>query len=149
VTVISGQTNKALATMPLDPVPDETAFSSLTGDAYISGEPAAAISVLDGRTNQITASIAFPTCPTGPGVGQFAISPQTGDMYVPLTTGNPCDHNGVWVVSTKTNRTIATVGLPTEGGLIAVSPMTGEVYVLRPQVSQNGAGAYVASVISG
>lgn len=150
VTVTSGQTNKVIASMTYDPVPDETAFSPVTGDAYVGGEPSATIGVLDGRTNQLTDSITFPgVCPGGPGIQQFAISPRTGDLYVPLPAGNPCAHDTVWVLSTKTNKATASVALPTVVTLITVSPTTGEVYVLRPQVGEGGTGPFVASVISG
>jgi DNA-binding beta-propeller fold protein YncE len=84
--------------------------------------------------------------------GQFAISPRTGNLYVPIVSGNDCQTSSVQEVSGQTSKIIDAVRLPTPGEEIAASPTTGEAYVLRPQSMRSVDGevpSSVASVISG
>jgi DNA-binding beta-propeller fold protein YncE len=156
VAVISGQTNKIIGRDSFDSILGQIAFGSKTGDVYVTGANSQEIAVIIGQTNKVIDSIGFPACePSGVGAlgspGQFAISPRTGNLYVPIASGNDCQTYSVQVVSSQTNKIIGAVRLPTPGQQIAADPVTGEIYVLRPQTLTSVDGEVppsVASVIS-
>jgi DNA-binding beta-propeller fold protein YncE len=163
VAVISGQTNKIIGRDSFDSIPGQIAFGSKTGDVYVStgdvyvtGANSQELAVISGQTNKVIDSIEFPACePSGVGglgsPGQFAISPRTGNLFVPIASGNDCRTYSVQVVSSQTNKIIGAVQLPTPGQQIAADPVTGEIYVLRPQTLTSVDGEVppsVASVIS-
>jgi DNA-binding beta-propeller fold protein YncE len=158
VAVISGQTNKIIGTDSFDSTPGPITFGPKTGDVYVStgetfvtGANSQAITVISGQTNKIISNIAFPVCVPAVLINgqQFTFSPRTGDLYIPLTSGSGCRTYSLQVVSGQTNKIIGAVPLAAPGQQIAADPVTGDVYVLRPQSAQGNVGPYVASVIAG
>lgn len=159
VTVISGQTNKVIGRDTLDSVLGQIAFGSKTGDVYastgdvgVNGANSQEIAVISGQTNQVIDTIQFPACdPPGAvleGPGPFAIGPRTGNLYVPIDSGDNCEAGSVQVVSGQTSKIIDAVRLPTLGQGIAASPATGDIYLLRPGNAQNDTLPYLLEVIS-
>jgi DNA-binding beta-propeller fold protein YncE len=159
VAVISGQTNKIIGTDSLDDIPGQIAFGSKTGDVYVStgdvfvtGANSERIAVISGQTNKAIGSVEFPACePSGvalSGPGPFTIGPRTGNLSVPINSGNDCQTYSVQVVSGQTSKIIGAVRLPTPGQQIAADPVTGEVYVLRPQTLTSVHGEVPPSVAS-
>jgi DNA-binding beta-propeller fold protein YncE len=126
VTVISGQTNKIIGSDSFDAIPGQIAFGSKTGDVYVStgdvfvtGANSERIAVISGQTNKAVGSLEFPACePSGVGLygpGPFAIGPRTGNLYVPIASGNGCRTYSAQVVSRQTNKIIDAIRLPTLG----------------------------------
>jgi YVTN family beta-propeller protein len=130
VIVLSGRTNKVIGTIGGNVLVD--AISPVTGDVYLTdnvSNDAETVKVLGGRTNKVIATI--------PGVNAVgAINPRTGEVYL---TSFPIS-GLLKVVNGRTNKVTATItvdapppgGNPQNGtypGSIAVSPVTGDVYV--------------------
>jgi DNA-binding beta-propeller fold protein YncE len=139
VTVISGTTDKVIATIAVALDPDEVVVSPVNGEVYVTGggvgTPASEgfTAVISGRTYKVITT--FPV--TG---GLLAISPRTGLVYVLDGSGD------VTVISGKTKQVVTTIPLnDPEAGDIAVSPVTGEVYVTSGGYHQGAA----ETVISG
>jgi DNA-binding beta-propeller fold protein YncE len=159
VTVISGQTNKIIGSDSFDAMPGPMAFGSKTGDVYVStgdvfvtGANSERIAVISGQTNNQIDSIEFPACaPSGValyGPGPVAIGPRTGNLSVPIDSGNDCKTYSVQAVSGQTSKIIGAVPLPTPGQEIAASPTTGDIYLLRPENAANDALPYLLEVLS-
>jgi YVTN family beta-propeller protein len=134
VTVISGRTNKVIATIPVASEPGQAVISPKTGDVYVSSNGASATSstmtVINGRTNKVITTIKLGASEGFP--QETAISPKTGDIYFANTSTD-----SVSVISGKTNKVIASVsvaatstGTPVAPYEVAVSPVTGVVYVV-------------------
>jgi YVTN family beta-propeller protein len=66
------------------------------------------------------------TVTVGVGPAGVAVSPLTGDVYVPNGAGT------VSVISGRTNKNIAAVRVGSSPSGVAVSPRTGDVYVTDP-----------------
>ena len=151
VVAISGKTNKVIRTFPLSGGLGNILVSPKTGDVYvddISPGGKAKLTVINGRTNKVTAAVRLPAKPSG----TDAISPVTGDVYA--ATGD-----SVTVVNGTTNKVTASVPLGSSGVAgnpraaldVAVSPVTGEAYVYgldKDQPRYEVMGAFLA-VISG
>jgi hypothetical protein len=129
VVAISGKTNKVIKTFDLSGALGNFLVSPKTGDVYVDdispvGKPK--LTVINGRTNKVSAAVRLPAKPSG----TDAISPVTGDIYA--ATGDT-----VTVINGKTNKVTASVPLGSSGVAgnlrdamdVAVSPVTGEAYV--------------------
>jgi DNA-binding beta-propeller fold protein YncE len=143
VTVISDRTNKVIATIPV--WGSVSGVSPVTGDVYltVSSGGSTLVRVLNGRTNKVIATI------HGASAEQMAVSPQAGKVYLPT---NSAAHGGrVTVLNGRTNKIAAVIQVdapapnPIDGmytGEIAVSPVTGEIYV------GNAGGYHQASTLT-
>jgi DNA-binding beta-propeller fold protein YncE len=137
-TVLSGRTNKVIATLPVGGLVN--AVSPVTGDIYLtaySSDGSSSVKVLSGRTNKVIATI-----PHASAVN-MAVSPRTGEVY--LNTATAAGGGAVTVLNGRTNKVAAviTVDKPAadpENGTypenLAVSPVTGEVYVFSTGYKQ-------------
>ena len=136
VTVISGRTNKVIATIPVGSYPGQAVISPKTGEVYVTSTGASATSttmtVINGRTNKVITTIKVGGSSNA--LQETAISPKTGDIYVVGPS-----NDSVSVINGKTNKVIASVsvayasepsGEPVDPYAIAVSPVTGVVYVV-------------------
>jgi len=157
VTVLSGQTNKIIGSDTFDSVPGQISVGPKTGDVYVStgdvsvtGANSEAIAVISGQANKIIDSIAFPACVPAAlsQAGRFAISPRTGNLYVPIDSGNGCRTYSAQVVSGQTNHIINALRLATPGEQMAVSPATGDIYLLRPENAENDTFPSLLEVIA-
>jgi len=131
VTVISGRTNKVIATLPVNGT--VSGVSPVTGDVYltaISSGGSTSVKILSGRTNKVIATI------PGASAWGMAVSPRTGEVYLP--GGSVASRGSVKVLNGRTNKVAAVIQVdertpnPQDGltpDAIAVSPVTGEVYV--------------------
>jgi len=131
VSVINGRTNKVTATIPA-PTPGSSstygiAASPRTGAVYVTNtilccsRPVArtdSVSVINPRTNKVTATIPVGVAPRG-----VAVSARTGAVYVASASGS------VSVINGRTNKVTATIPVGSEPVGVAVSPRTGAVYV--------------------
>lgn len=134
VTVISGRTNKVIATIPVASEPGQAVISPRTGEVYVSSNGASPTSstmtVINGRTNKVITTIKLGASEGFP--QEIAISPKTGDIYFANTSNDT-----VSVISGKTNKVIASVSVaaktsdtPVAPYEVAVSPVTGVIYVV-------------------
>jgi YVTN family beta-propeller protein len=151
VTVISGRTNKVIGTIPVGIDPGQAFISPKTGDVYVTNSgvssTSSTVTVINGRTNKVITTIKLGGS-SGAQQGT-AISPKTGDIYVANQS-----KDSVSVISGKTNKVIASVsvayasepsGEPLDPYAVAVSPVTGAVYV----VSEGYHTGNLVTVISG
>lgn len=128
LTVINGSTNVVTATIA-EPPPaggerpansTSLAVNESTNTVYMSTYGATnVISVIDGTTNQIVASIA-----AGNGPAPIAVDSQTNMLYVLDTQGVT-----VAVIDGTTNNAVATITLPNSPVSLAVNPIANLVYV--------------------
>jgi DNA-binding beta-propeller fold protein YncE len=169
LTVINGQTNKIITTV--SPAPEGLGSVELgvgrTGTVYVAGNATNTIAVINGQTNQTINTIDFNPVAGDEGFTEFAISPQTGDAYVPDIVFRISGHEeynavvGVSAISAQTGKIVSTIRLPRAVGngqwlglytqyRIAVSPVTGDVYSLNPVNAQtsNPYPQYEVSVLS-
>jgi YVTN family beta-propeller protein len=113
VSVISGQTNTVVKTItgfPTNGCPDDVAFDSANGKLYVTMPLSNAVSVIDGSTNNVIATVPVGLSPRG-----VAFDPANGDLYV---ANSGFDNNvgtigegSVSVIDGSTNNVITT--LPT------------------------------------
>ena len=140
VTVISGRTNKVIATIPVGSYPGQAVISPKSGEVYVSSTGASAtsgtVTVINGRTNKVITTIKLDESSNA--LQEIAISPKTGDIYIANPRKDP-SKDSVMVISGKTNKIIASVpvaydsepsGEPIDPYEVAVSPVTGVVYVV-------------------
>ena len=151
VTVISGRTNKVIATIPVGSYPGQAVISPKSGEVYVTSTGASATSstmtVINGRTNKVITRIKLSSSSNA--LQEIAISPKTGVIYVVDAI-----KDSVIVIRGKTNKVIANVsvaydsepsGEPIDPYEVAVSPVTGVVYV----VSEGYHTGNLITVISG
>jgi DNA-binding beta-propeller fold protein YncE len=125
VTVIDHRTDKVIAAVPVTGIAMSVTVSPLNGNvyaaSYVWASGAWTLTVISGRNNAIIARLRVG--------GAAAVSPVTGDVYVPTRSGT-----GVLVLSGTTSKVLATVplGLPASDRYgvtaIVVSPVNGKVY---------------------
>jgi uncharacterized repeat protein (TIGR01451 family) len=106
----------------------------VTGGACCSQGPGGAVSVIDGATNTVIATI-----PITAGAIYAAVNPATDRLYVTHGNGGP---NIVTVIDTLTNAVVTTIAVGARPDGVAVNPITDRVYVA------NNGGSSV-SVIDG
>ena len=144
VTVISGRTHKIIATIPVNGT--VSGVSPVTGDVYLTtvlSGGSTSVKVLSGRTSKVIATI------PGASASGMAVSPRTGEVYLPGSS--VAGRGSVKVLNGRTNKVAAVIQVdeqtpnPQDGlnpDAIAVSPVTGEVYV------GNGGGWHQASTLT-
>ncbi|MFE6858703.1 YncE family protein [Nocardia sp. NPDC057668] len=106
----------------------DPAVDSGTGSIYVSNQDKT-VSVIDGRTNRVTATIAL-----AESVTQLAVDPALSRLYA-VYPGDQRDNRpgGVIIVDTATNTSVATVQTGKQALSIAVDPVTHLVYVTNLQ----------------
>lgn len=147
-TVLDGKTNKVITTTDGSGTgAGDIVISPLTGAVYVSSDISDTATVFSGQTNNVIHSIQFAP---GSGVYSAAFSPRTGDLYVPGNIKYGNDYvSSVWVVSGRTGKITAALRLRGESpGQVAVSPVTGDAYVVDSSYVPSGTPVTV-SVVSG
>ena len=96
---------------------------SLAQNAYITNLGSNTVSVIDTKTNKVTATI-----PVGAGPLGVAVSPDGSKVYITNDNDNP---GTVAVIGTATNKVIATIPVGDAPFGVAVSPDGGKVYVVN------------------
>lgn len=136
---------RVIATIRLPETPAAVAVSPRTGTVYIASNliPKGVIEVVNGTTHKVATTIADPDFPRA-----VAVSPKTGDVYVVnqgFSMNGSVHPSGVWVINWRTSRVAATIAVPA-GDLplgVAVSPVTGDVYVSVIDYSLSTGGVLV------
>jgi YVTN family beta-propeller protein len=139
-----GAGGKAVATAPVTPpnstpistpaaptpataVPSGVAYNPSTNLYYIANGPANTVSVLDGATSKLTATISV-----GVPVTTLAINSTTNTIY-----GIGYGSQSLVVVNGETNKVTTVGGFGTEGGGLAVNSVTNRVYVTDSRGDEN------------
>jgi YVTN family beta-propeller protein len=112
---------------------------SLAQNAYITNLGSNNVSVIDTKTNKVTATI-----PVGAGPLGVAVSPDGSKVYITNDNDNP---GTVAVIATATNKVIATIPVGDAPFGVAVSPDGGKVYVVN-EASNPGTVAVIATATS-
>ena len=120
------------------------ALNPRNGTVYVASNGSKTVSVINGRTNKVVSTIHIGER-SGLAPRWLALSPKTGDLYITNDPGNQHADGTVTVLSGRTSRLIATVGVGHDPGQGVVSPVTGDVYV----ASQGPTGAGTVTVFSG
>ncbi len=118
------------ATVPVGTNPQGVAVDSSTHKVYVTNKTPGTVSVIDGGTNAVTATIVVgsPTCISGPpgacSPGAVAVDPSTHKVYV----ANYGDDT-VSAIDGTTNTVVATIHVRSNPRAVAVDPSTHRVYV--------------------
>jgi YVTN family beta-propeller protein len=151
VSVIDGSTNTVTATIdvgvePVEVDPYGVAVDPATDEIYVTNimgdwpNETGTVSVIDGSTNTMTATIDVGSGPFG-----VAVDPATGDVYVTDCINTTCDEGAVLVIDGATNTVTATIDVGEDPESVAVDPTTGNVYVTNYGSGDQG----TVSVIDG
>jgi YVTN family beta-propeller protein len=105
-------------------------FASAPNTIYVTNEKDNTVSVINGQTNTVVATI-----PVGNGQGGIGVNPTTNMIYV-------LDNNTVSVINGQTNTVVATIPVGNDPYEVGVNSMTNMIYV-----SNNGDNT--VSVING
>jgi thermopsin len=119
VTVISGVTNTAVASITVGLGPIAVAYDSGNGELYVANQRSDNVSVINGATNAVVAWI-----PAGTDPWAVAYDSGNGEVYV----ANDGSGN-VSVINGATNTVVATIFLGTDPYGMAYDSGNGEVYV--------------------
>ena len=121
VSVINGQTNTVVATIPVGSGPVTIGVNPTTKMIYVVNNGDNTVSVINGQTNNVTAIISVGNEPGGIGV-----NPTTDMIYV----ANVKD-NTVSVINGQTNNVVSTIPVGNEPYAIGVNPTTDMIYVVN------------------
>src|ERR1051325_7442360 len=94
--------DSVIATIPMNS-PFGVAFDSANGDVYVTNHDAASVSVIDGSTNKVIATISVGKDPIG-----IAFDPANGYVYVANCEGAS---TSVSVIDGSTNKVIANISV--------------------------------------
>jgi YVTN family beta-propeller protein len=137
VTVIDGATDSIVTSLTVGSGPVAIAVNTKTDRAYVANQFGLSVSVIDGVTNSIEATLNM--SPFGIPVG-VAVDSRRNLVYVL----NGDFHSGVIVVSGDTNQVIGNIQFSTRDCVdpvdIAVNPKTNRLYVTCPAAAPNGLG---------
>ncbi len=135
VAVINTRTNTVTDRITVQRYPDAIAVDSRTDTIYVANQQGTShrqvpksgtISVIDGHTNEVTATIRVPGLAT-----LVAVDQQTDKIYVAYSLGTP-QGNTVSVIDGHTNKIVATISLGRHPYLfpfdMAVDPSTDTIY---------------------
>ena len=132
VSVVSGSTNKVVATTPVGNSPGGAAFDPVNGDIYVADVGSGAVSVVSESTNKVVATISVGSSPV-----ETAFDSANGDVYV-TNDGS----NNVSVVSGLTNKVVATISVGRSPQGVVFDSTNGDIYVTNW-------GSDAVSVVSG
>ena len=96
VSVINGQTNNVVATIPTENSPQEVGVNIVTGMIYVTNNSSNSVSVINGQTNNVTAIISVGNGPVG-----IEVNPTTDMIYVVNSQDNT-----VSVINGQTNNVV-------------------------------------------
>jgi YVTN family beta-propeller protein len=115
-----------VATIPVGSLPEDVAVNADTNRIYVtlSGQDAA-LSVIDGSTDQVVDEVAFEWSPWA-----VALNPLTGRLYVSFVGGFD-QENFIEVIDEPTKQTVATVSVGSWPMDIAVNTTTDRAYVVN------------------
>ncbi len=99
VDVISGTTNRVVATIHVGGYPSAAVYDAQNGNVYVTNQESGNVSVISGTTNGVVANVPVGSVPSG-----VAYDGGTGDIYV-VNQGS----NNVTVISGRTNRAVAAI----------------------------------------
>lgn len=119
VLVINGRTNTRTTRIRVEGEPAGTAVNQQTNTIYASNASDGDLSVINGRTDKVTAQI--PVAESNPGFGIYsvAVNQRSGDIFT-AGTGD------VFAVNGQTDTVSGSIQLSVDG--IAVDPSTGIIY---------------------
>jgi YVTN family beta-propeller protein len=126
---------------------------ALAQNAYIANLVSNNVSVIDTKTNTVTATIPVGNSPWG-----VAVSPDGGKVYVTVINGTERTSGvsgGVAVIDTRTNTVIATFAAGNDPTGVAVGPNGGRLYVANDTsppgvtVIDTATGATIATIPTG
>jgi len=121
-----------VAKLPRTDLPGPLALDPRTGTVYVGDENPNNVTVVNGTTGELGASVAVPD-----GVRAMAYDPADGDLFV---VGTYSDN--VTVINASSNTIVATVPVGLFPGPIAIDPVDGSIFV-------GNTGSANVSVISG
>ena len=104
--------------------PTAVAADPRTGRIYVANSGSLSVTVLDGTTREVVATVTLPSRPWG-----IALNQRTGRVYV--TTAE----SAVTIIDTATNSVAATVALPSRPWGVAINHRANRVYVATSDAS--------------
>ncbi|MFN8475244.1 MAG: kelch repeat-containing protein [Anaerolineae bacterium] len=119
LSVIDGETNKVIASVPVGKGASRIAFNPVTNNVYVTNSGDSTVSVVDGASHQVLATIPVEAGPLG-----VAVNPDTNRVYV--ANG---DRKTVSVIDGASNLVVASVPLGESASLAAFLPGAGRIYV--------------------
>ena len=140
VSVIDGNTNTKIASIPVDMIPHKLAINPNTNRIYVTEDDSlhkidenGTVLVIDGNTNTKIASISIV------GVSQIIVNPITNRVYViehnQVNNIEPSDT--VSVIDANTNTKIASIPVGANSLGMDVNPNTNRIYVLHSNFFHN------------
>ena len=109
----------AAVPIPVGNTPDGVAYDAANGNVYVSNYVSQSVSVIDGSTDTVTATITVGQYPMG-----VAVDPVNGDVYVANYGANM-----VSVINPSKKTVISTVPVGPGPQAVAADPTNGDVYV--------------------
>ena len=139
VSVISGSTNRAVATISLGTTVFGVTYDSRSGDIYVTDSGSNKVSVISGRTNTVVATIPVGSDPEG-----AVYDSANGDVYI-----TNVESNTVSVTSGANYTVVATIPVGSEPGDAAYDSGNGEIYIADVNCVASPCGQGYLSVVSG
>ena len=106
--------------------PVAMAVNPATGQVYVANQTSGTVSVINGATNTVTATV-----PVGTNPEAVAVNPVTGQVYVVNQGSSPTSGGTVSVINGATNMVTATIPVGNFPQAVAVNAATGLVYVVN------------------
>lgn len=128
VNVYSGE--NIVATISVGAAPGGVAVDATTNKIYVANSGSNNVSVIDGATNSVVATIADPKAVAPVAV---AVNPVTDTIYVANSQSN-----NLTVINGATNSVTATIPLATSPSGLDVDPQTNFIYIANAGNSQTG-----------
>ncbi len=113
--------DSVVAAVPVGSGPIGVVFDSANGDIYVTNHSSNSVSVINGTTNRVVATIHLGSLSYPSGV---AFDSANGDIYV---TNYP--FNSVSVINDTTNTVVATIPFGSSTFGVAFDPANGDIYV--------------------
>ena len=123
-------TNCVMGNLTVGSDPMGIAFDQLDGDIYVANSNSSSVSVINGFTGQVSATVRLP--PIG---GPSALTVDTADDYVYVTidlSNFGCGADNVTAISGETNQEVRGVNLNGEATGVAYDSANGRVYIATP-----------------
>jgi YVTN family beta-propeller protein len=123
VWVIDGNTNKVAATIATSVKGFKAiAVNRASNKVYVANQGAASVTVIDGATNAVSATVQVPGCPTG-----IDVNPYLNRIYVSSQCGQSGDN--IYVIDGATD-TLTSIVMQLAGvaGSVAVDPINNQIY---------------------
>jgi len=118
VSVINGQTNNVVATIPVGNDPQEVGVNIVTGMIYVTNNSSNSVSVINGQTNSVIATIPVVSEPA-----EIGVNPITNMIYVANMYGI------VNVINGQTNNVVQTISVGNDISGLGINPTTNMIYI--------------------